>query len=93
MKFEWDDAKARSNLVKHGVSFGEATEVFYDPHGLEDYDAEHSATESRFFLIGLSSRRLLYVIYAERLGDVIRIISARKADRVEQQIYERTKNI
>ncbi len=94
MKFEWDDAKARSNLAKHGVSFGEATEVFYDPHGLEDYDAEHSATERRFFIIGQSSRRLLlYVIYAERLGDVIRIISARKADRVERQIYERTKNI
>jgi hypothetical protein len=93
LRFEWDDAKAQTNLAKHGVSFGEATEVFYDPNGLEDYDAEHSETESRFFIIGLSSRHLLYVIYAERLNDVIRIISARKADRVERQIYERTKNI
>ncbi|HZG50501.1 MAG TPA: BrnT family toxin [Pyrinomonadaceae bacterium] len=92
MKFEWDDAKAQTNLAKHGVGFEEATEVFYDPNGLEDYDAEHSETESRFFIIGLSSRRLLYVIYAKRLGNVIRIISARKADQVEQQIYERTKN-
>ena len=92
MKFEWDDQKAISNLEKHGVSFGEATEVFYDPNGMEDYDAEHSETETRFFIIGLSSRRLLYVIYAERTGDVIRIISARKADQIEQQIYERTKN-
>lgn len=92
MRFEWDDAKARSNLVKHGVSFGEATEVFYDPNGLEDYDVEHSETESRFFIIGLSNRRLLYVIYAERLSDMIRIISARKADQVEQHIYEQTKN-
>ncbi|MDQ1557235.1 MAG: uncharacterized protein QOD32_295 [Pyrinomonadaceae bacterium] len=92
MRFEWNDAKAQTNLAKHGVSFGEATEVFYDPNGLEDYDAEHSETESRFFIIGLSSRRLLYVIYAERTGDVIRIISARKANQLEQQIYERTKN-
>jgi uncharacterized DUF497 family protein len=92
VKFEWDDAKAQVNLAKHGVSFGEATEVFYDPNGLEDYDAEHSETENRFFIIGLSSRRLLYVIYAERLSDAIRIISARKADQVERQTYERTKN-
>jgi len=92
LRFEWDDAKAFANVEKHGVTFGEATEVFYDPNGLEDYNAEHSETESRFFIIGLSSRRLLYVIYAERLGDMIRIISARKADQVEQQIYERTKS-
>ncbi|HVF87392.1 MAG TPA: BrnT family toxin [Pyrinomonadaceae bacterium] len=39
MRFEWDDAKAQSNLANHGVSSGEATEVFYDPNGLEDYDA------------------------------------------------------
>jgi len=93
LRFEWDDAKAFANVEKHGVTFGEATEVFYDPNGIEDYDVEHSETESRFFIIGLSSRRLLYVIYAERLADIIRIISARKADRLEQQIYERTKNI
>ncbi len=92
MKFEWDDEKAIRNFEKHGVSFGEATEVFYDPNGLEDYDAEHSEAESRFFIIGMSSRRLLYVIYAERSGDTIRIISARKADQVERRIYERTKN-
>ena len=90
MKFEWDDEKAQTNLEKHGVSFGEATEVFYDPNALEDYDAEHSEEETRFFIIGLSSRRLLYVIYAERMNDVVRIISARKADKAEQESYERT---
>lgn len=89
MKFEWDDEKAQTNLEKHGVSFGEATEVFYDPNALEDYDSEHSEDEARFFIIGLSSRRLLYVIYAERTGDVVRIISARKADKAESEIYER----
>ena len=90
MRFEWDDEKAQANLNKHGVSFGEATEVFYDPNALEDYDAEHSNAERRFFIIGLSSRRLLYVIYAERAGDVVRIISARKAKQVERVKYEQT---
>ena len=45
MRFEWDDQKAIANLKKHGVSFGEATEVFYDPNALEDYDALHSDDE------------------------------------------------
>ena len=89
MRFEWDDEKAINNLEKHGVSFGEATEFFYDPNALEDYDPGHSDEENRFFIIGLSSRRLLYVIYAERTGDVVRIISARRADKVEREIYER----
>lgn len=93
MRFEWDDQKALENLKRHGVSFGEATEVFYDPNALEDYDFGHSDDEARFSIIGLSSRRLLYVIYAERVVDVVRIISARKADRAEQQTYERTRTI
>jgi len=90
VRFEWDDEKAETNLEKHGVSFGEATEVFYDPHALEGYDAEHSIDESRFFIIGLSSRRLLYVVYAERLENTVRIISARRAMTKEQEEYERT---
>lgn len=93
MRFEWDDQKARENLKKHGVTFGEATEVFYDPDALEGYDIEHSGIEQRFFIIGLSSRRLLYVVYAERVGDVVRIISARKANRLELQDYEHRKRL
>lgn len=93
MKFEWDDQKAVENLSKHGVSFGEATEVFYDPHAIENYDIQHSVDESRFVIIGLSSRRLLYVVYAERAADLVRIISARKADRAQQEVYERTRTI
>ncbi len=88
MRFEWDDEKAIGNLEKHGVSFGEATEVFYDPNALESYDAEHSTNENRFFIIGLSSRRLLYVVYAEREADTVRIISALKAVRKDQEDYE-----
>jgi uncharacterized DUF497 family protein len=93
VKFEWDDEKAVSNLEKHGVSFGEATEVFYDPYALEDYDTGHSADESRFVIIGLSSRRLLYVVYVERTADTIRIISARRADKSEQKFYEQTRTL
>ena len=93
MRFEWDDRKAVENLSKHGVSCGEATEVFYDPNAIEDYDLQHSDNGARFTIIGLSSRRLLYVVYAERAADLVRIISARKADRAEQEIYERTRAI
>ena len=89
MRFEWDDEKAVDNLERHGVTFGEATEVFYDPNALEGYDAHHSTSEERFFIIGLSSRRLLYVVYAERHDDVVRIVSARRAVKSEQEIYER----
>lgn len=90
--FEWDDEKAAANLKKHGVSFGEATEVFYDPNALADYDPEHSDEEDRFFIIGLSSRLLLYVVYAERDDAAVRIISARKADKAERENYERTRD-
>ena len=92
MRFEWDDAKAAANLSKHGVSFEEAAEVFYDPNASDDYDREHSDEEPRFFIIGLSSRRRLYVIYAERQGDAVRIISARRASKLEHKIYERQRS-
>ena len=89
MRFEWDDQKAVENLNKHGVSFGEATEVFYDRNALEAYNPRHSIEEARFIIIGLSSKRLLFVVYAERASDLIRIVSARKANRTEGIRYER----
>ena len=92
MRFEWNDQKAVENLNKHGVSFGEATEVFYDPNALEAYDQRHSLEEARFTIIGLSSRRLLYVVYAERANDLIRIVSARKAKRTEGIRYGRARS-
>lgn len=92
MRFEWDARKAASNLLKHGVSFAEATEVFYDLNAVGDYDAAHSSAEARFFVIGLSSRRLLYVVYAETKGSAIRIISARKRTRAERKVYEARTN-
>jgi uncharacterized protein len=88
VRFEWDDQKALENVEKHGVSFGEATEVFYDPNAVEGWDLEHSHNESRFFIIGYSSSRILFVVFAERLGNVIRIISARPATPSERKLYE-----
>ena len=89
MRFEWDAAKAVVNLKIHGVSFSEAIEAFFDLNAVEGFDAEHSTDEKRFYIIGFSSRRLLYVVYAERFqNDVIRVISARKAEAKKQKEYE-----
>lgn len=90
MKFGWDAEKAAANLKIHGVSFEEAIEVFFDPEAVEGYDSDHSINEDRFYIIGFSSRRLLYVVYAERLSEnVIRVISARKAEGKKQKEYEK----
>jgi len=88
VRFEWDDEKAIENLSKHGVSFGEATEVFYDPNALEVEDVEHSSGEARFVIVGYSTSRMLYVVFAERHRDVIRIISARPPTPAERKLYE-----
>ena len=89
LRFEWDPRKARSNEQKHGISFDEAQSVFLDEQALLIDDPGHSVDENRFILLGLSSSlRLLVVIHAIRRRDVIRIISARKADRLETTEYE-----
>jgi uncharacterized protein len=86
--FEWDPNKAESNLVKHGVSFDEASTAFRDVLSITIDDPLHSEDEDRFVLLGTSSRnRLLVVAHTER-GDRIRIISARPATRRERLRYE-----
>lgn len=89
LKFEWDDAKNRQNIRKHGVSFEEARTVFYDEHGVEFFDDEHSRHEDRFLLLGLSHKmRILILCHCLRdAGSVIRIISARKATKNETRLY------
>ncbi len=89
IKFEWDTAKAATNLKKHGVSFEEAQTVFYDEFAVQFFDEENSADEARFLLLGLSVQaKLLIVCHCERdSGSVIRIISARKATKREQTFY------
>jgi uncharacterized DUF497 family protein len=66
MRFEWDDQKALENYAKHGVTFGEATEVFYDPNALEGEDAEHSYDEARFVIIGIQV--VAYCLSSSRSG-------------------------
>lgn len=89
IKFQWDVAKAALNLKKHGVSFDEAKTVFYDEFAVQFFDEDHSGSEERFVLLGLSSRaKLLVVCHCERdHGATIRIISARKATRREKSFY------
>jgi uncharacterized DUF497 family protein len=89
LRFEWDPAKNALNRRKHGVSFSEATTVFADETALLIDDPDHSDAEDRFVLLGLSSRlRVLLVVHCYRADDaVIRLISARKADRQERARY------
>jgi uncharacterized DUF497 family protein len=89
IRFEWDRAKASANLKKHGVSFEEAQTIFYDDFAVQFLDEEHSSKEDRFLMLGMSSEaNLLLVCHCERAGgEVIRIISARKATRSESKFY------
>jgi uncharacterized protein len=88
MKFEWDTAKAASNIRKHGVSFDEAGSVFLDRLAVSGPDPDHSIEESRYITFGMSRLgRLLAVSHTYRPG-AIRIISARRVTRAERQIYE-----
>lgn len=94
LRFEWDPRKAAGNFRKHGVSFDEAQTVFADEHGLLIDDPEHSVDEDRFILLGVSAvSRLLVVVHCYRAEEqVIRIVSARKADRLERRQYEERGN-
>ncbi|MCT7982798.1 BrnT family toxin [Laspinema sp. A4] len=88
MEFEWNEAKAASNFVKHGVSFEEAKTVFADPLYVDFYDPDHSEEEDRYIIMGESQQgRLLLVAYTER-GKGIRIISARTVTQSERRTYE-----
>lgn len=86
--FEWDKNKAKTNQKKHNISFEEASTVFRDFLSLTISDPKHSNIEERFITIGLSYRqKLLVVVHCDK-GDIIRIISARKANKRERKYYE-----
>lgn len=91
LRFTWDEKKSVANERKHGVTFEEAETVFLDEEALLIGDPDHSDDEDRFILLGRSARlRALVVCHCYREKDaVIRIISARRADRTEQARYER----
>ncbi|PJZ23880.1 hypothetical protein CH352_18925 [Leptospira hartskeerlii] len=88
--FEWDPAKSTSNKRKHGISFEEAKTVFYDENARIINDPDHSENEERFIILGLSHKlNLLMVSHCYRSSkDIIRIISARKATKLELKQYE-----
>lgn len=87
MNLEWSADKSARNLKKHGVSFGDAGLVFFDPGRIESYDGRNDYGEDRWATIGLAYSAVLYVIYTVRHKDTIRLISARKADAKERQRY------
>ncbi len=89
LRFTWDEAKNRANQRKHGVSFEEAQTAFLDENARVYFDPDHSDREERFLLLGLSFQlRVLVVCHCYRERDLmIRIISARKADKREQEDY------
>ena len=88
VEFEWDDQKALQNVEKHGVTFEEATEVFFDPFYHYGDATPADADEQRDFILGYSvAQRLLLVVSTER-RERTRIISARLATRAERKQYE-----
>jgi uncharacterized protein len=88
MQFEWNPDKANSNLKKHGVSFREASTVFNDPLSVTFPDLNHSYSEERCIIIGLSSANRILIVHHTDRADRVRIISAREATRNERRFYE-----
>ena len=89
LKFVWDNRKNKANARKHHVFFEEAQTAFYDEHAIVFFDPDHSDDEDRFILLGISFKlRVLVVCHCFRESErVVRIISARKADKAEESDY------
>ena len=89
MEFEWDADKAVLNLRKHGVRFEDAARVFLDPNRIEAFDGRETYGEDRWKTVGLVEPALLAVVYTvrDKDGEIIRLISARKADARERAQY------
>ena len=91
LRFEWDENKNRENIRKHSIPFEEAQTVFLDENAIRFFDPDHSQDEDRFIMLGMSFKlRVLVVCHCYRKNDtVIRIVSARKADKHETKNYWR----
>lgn len=88
MRFEWDPEKAAENAAKHGVSFDQAIKAFDDPDAVFIDDPDHSGAEIREKLLGAADESsIVLMVFTEREGEVIRIISAREATKRERQFY------
>lgn len=91
MRFEWDATKEKANRRKHEISFEEAQTVFFDEHAIAFFDPDHSEDEDRFVLLGMSFKlRLVVVCHCFRESEtVVRLFSARPADKSEEREYWR----
>ena len=92
MKFEWNTEKEQKNILKHGVTFEQASYVFTDPFALNIFDTEHSGNEERWIMLGKSLNQVILVVAhtfrnTENI-ELVRIISARKATKSEQETYQ-----
>lgn len=89
LEFEWDSKKDKANANKHGVTFEEAKTAFFDETAMVFHDPDHSSEEDRFILLGMSAQAgVLVVCHCIRDSDsVVRIISARRADKREESDY------
>ena len=94
MQFEWDGFKNQQNLLKHGVSFDEAKEVFEDPLHIARLDHRYSYFEERWITLGSTKKYHILVIanlfFSDEGEEIIRIISARQANTKEREQYENT---
>ena len=90
IQFEWDKNKEKINLAKHKIAFEEAQSVFDDDNARLIFDPDHSEDEKRFILLGLSfSLKVLVVVHCYRDEEnIIRLISARKATKIEEKNYK-----
>ena len=93
MRFLWDQSKNLVNIKKHNISFEEAKTVFFDDNARLIPDPEHSISEERFIILGITNKlRLLVVVHSYKENDdTIRIISARKATKSESKYYYEVK--
>jgi len=89
MVFEWDPVKNLSNIRKHRIDFADVPEVFVGPLVI-NLDSRHDYREDRWIAVGLLRQSVVVVVYVERTADVIRIISARKAERHEKENFRKT---
>lgn len=89
IEFEWDSKKAKGNFKKHGISFDDAKAAFYDEAAIVFHDPDHSTDEDRFILLGLSIRAGVLIVChcVKDEQSVVRIISARAADKQEESNY------
>jgi uncharacterized DUF497 family protein len=87
LRFIWDENKNKENLKRHGIDFNTAIFVFKDPNYVKIFDEIHSINEDRWNIIGIVNDVVLFVVETEITDNIIRIISARKANRNEREKY------